>query len=335
MAAHNEEVEVISKELTQQIDNLSINNGTQTKCANCGKEGTNLNICNKCKAATYCNAACKKKHRKQHKKKCEMRVAELHGKELQRKKHTGELHDINLFKQPPPPEDCPICMLPIPSLESGSKYNSCCGKRICSGCIIACANRDKNEQKCPFCRTPAPISDEEQIKRAGKRMELGDANVIYNLGCCYYDGMYGLPQDHSKALELWHNAGELGNATSYYSIGNAYYNGCGSVERDETKANHYWELAAMGGHVTSRHNLGSLEGQAGNYDRALKHHMIAAVGGYNDSLKTIKQMFTKGVVTKEDYTQALRGYQAYLGEIKSAQRDEAAAFSDRYKYYEV
>jgi hypothetical protein len=27
----------------------------------------------------------------------------------------------------------------------------------------------------------------------------------------YYDeGIHGLPQDHAKALELWHQAGELG-----------------------------------------------------------------------------------------------------------------------------
>ena len=51
-------------------------------CANCGKEGSNLNICNKCKEATYCNAACKKKHRSKHKKQCERRVAELHDEEL-------------------------------------------------------------------------------------------------------------------------------------------------------------------------------------------------------------------------------------------------------------
>ena len=180
------ENEAISGQLTQQIEDLSIANNTDISiCANCGKEGTNLNICNKCKAATYCNASCKKKHRKQHKKKCEMRVAELHDIELHRKKLTNELHDINLFKRPPPPEDCPICMLPIPSLESGSKYNSCCGKRICSGCIIACAIRDKNEQKCPFCRTPAPRTDKEIIKRTNKRVELGDAVSIYTLGCHY------------------------------------------------------------------------------------------------------------------------------------------------------
>jgi hypothetical protein len=39
-------------------------------CANCGKEGDDVNnICNKCKQVKYCNAACKKKHRHKHKKK--------------------------------------------------------------------------------------------------------------------------------------------------------------------------------------------------------------------------------------------------------------------------
>ena len=46
-------------------------------CANCGKEGSDLNICNKCQMVKYCNAACKKKHRSKHKKKCERRMAEL------------------------------------------------------------------------------------------------------------------------------------------------------------------------------------------------------------------------------------------------------------------
>ena len=32
------------------------------------------------------------------------------------------LSDEDLFKQPPK-KDCPICMLPLPALESGSMYN--------------------------------------------------------------------------------------------------------------------------------------------------------------------------------------------------------------------
>ena len=141
-----------------------------------------------------------------------------------------------------------------------------------------------------------------------------------------------MPQDHAKALELWHQAAELGNAKSYYSIGIAYYDGRG-VERDEKKAVHYMELAAMRGHVLARHNLGCFDWQAGNMDQAVKHFMIAAGSGDSNSLERIKLLFKKGLVTKDDYAKALRAYQAYLVEIKSPQRDEAAAFGEHFKYY--
>ena len=55
---------------TDKMKNLNINKCTEEVevCANCGKEGSDLNICNKCKSIKYCNAACKKKHRSKHKK---------------------------------------------------------------------------------------------------------------------------------------------------------------------------------------------------------------------------------------------------------------------------
>jgi len=46
-------------------------------CAYCGKEGSDVNNeCNKCHTVKYCNAACKKKHRKKHKKQCERIVSD-------------------------------------------------------------------------------------------------------------------------------------------------------------------------------------------------------------------------------------------------------------------
>ena len=36
-----------------------------------------------------------------------------------------------------------------------------------------------------------------------KRVEMDDAEAIYNLGCYYRDGRRGLPQDLDKALGLW------------------------------------------------------------------------------------------------------------------------------------
>ena len=310
---------------TDDMKNLNITCTEQVDvdvCANCGKEGSDLNICNKCKDAKYCNAACKKKHRTKHKKKCEKRAAEIQ----------AALHDIELFKPPPlAPADCPICMLPLPSMDTGYKYYSCCGKHICSGCVHAVALRDNGVGLCPFCRTPAP-DKKEYIKRVRTRVEVGDATAMLILGCAYDDGNYGLPRDRIKALELYHRAGELGYTKAYNNVGHAYHTGEG-VERDEKKADYYYELAAMGRYVAARHNLGNVEFRAGNWDRALEHYMIAAGDGQNESVKAIQELYKLGHATKDDYAKALRGHQAYLDDIKSPQRDQAAAYHDDYKYY--
>jgi len=290
-------------------------------CANCSKgeeESVVLKNCVACKMVKYCSRDCQKAHRPQHKKECRKRAAEL--------------HDEALFKQPPPEEECPICFLTLPSLETGKRYNTCCGKRICSGCIHALIMTSRKNM-CPFCRTLAPKTEEEVIKRLKKRIEVDDAIATYNQGCDYARGMHGLPQDRDKALELWHRAADLGYAASYCNIGYAYSNGEG-VQRDEKKATHYYELAAMVGDVLARYKLGTVEVRAGNYGRALKHYMIAVEGGDNDSLKRIKQMYSYGHATRDDYGKALQAYQEYLVEIKSVDRDKAAAYREDYKYYE-
>ena len=290
-------------------------------CANYGKEGTDVtNTCNKCKGVMYCNAACKKKHRHKHKKECERRVAEL--------------HDERLFKQPSQKEDCPICFLQLPHLGTGQMYMACCGKVICIGCIYAAEVSDKKKASlCPFCRTPDPFTDEQIVQRYKKRMEMNDDIAICNIGIFHANGELGLPRSMTKALELWHRAGELGHAGSYNNLGNAYYNGRG-VERDEKKAKHYYELAAMKGDVTARCNLGVDEMEAGNMDRALKHWMIAVVGGNKKSLDNTRRLYLDGYATKDAYTNALQAYQAYLDEIKSDQRDKAVAYNDEWQYHD-
>ena len=112
------------------------------------------------------------------------------------------------------------------------------------------------EEKCPFCRTPVRgDSDEEYNERLQKRVELGDAEAIFTLGCYYRNGDNGFPQDDDKALELFVRAGDLGHAKAYCNVGYAYSNGNG-VEIDKKKANHYYKLAAIGGNVYARCNLG-------------------------------------------------------------------------------
>ena len=289
------------------------------KCANCGKEGSDgLKACTACKMVKYCNRDCQIAHRPRHKKEC--------------KKRAAEIHDLELFKQPPQKEDCPICMLPLPWLGTGTRYKACCGKVICSGCIYAVEMRDNGVGLCPFCRTPTPTSEKELVKRTKKRVEVGDAGAMLNLGCHYSNGEYGMAQDYDKALKLYHRAGELGCAEAYHNIGNAYYNGRGA-ERDEKKTDHYYKLAAMGGVAPARFNLGCTEMMAGNWGRSLNHWLIAAGAGHNGSLRNIRQMYLDGHATKGDYAKALQNYQACLDDIKSDQRDKAAAADDTYKYY--
>ena len=100
------------------------------------------------------------------------------------------------------------------------------------------------------------------------------------------------------------------------------------------KAIHYYELAAIEGCAQARNHLGVKEGVVGNYDRALKHFMIAVKDGDTQSLTNIKLLYSLGHATKDDYAKALRAYQLYSDEVKSDQRDKAAAADDEYKYYE-
>ena len=164
-------------------------------------------------------------------------------------------------------------------------------------------------------------------------MKLSDEQAIYNFGGFHHEGTNGVPQNYSKAIEFWHKAGELGSTEAYYAIGIAYCNGRGA-EVDEKKADHFFEIAALRGNVYARFNLGITEKKAGNYNRALKHWMIAVRDGEHVSLKNIKQCYIDGHATKDDYAKALRSYQAYLDEIKSDQRDQAAASDDYGRYYE-
>ena len=233
-------------------------------------------------------------------------------------------------------EVCPICILRLPTLYTGRKYMMCCGKVICSGCLHAPRYDDLgnivDNRKCAFCRTRWPKSNREVVQSLEKRVELDDPIAIYNMGCDYQDGTCGRPQNHAKALELYHRAAELGYVASYNNIGYAYNNGEG-VDVDKKKARHYYELAAIGGDPIARYNLGEMDEEAGNMERALRHFMIAVRGGYSKSLNMIQKLWKNGFASKEDTTEALQLHQTYLNEIKSDQRDKAAKRCRCNRYY--
>ena len=282
-------------------------------CANCGKEGSatvKLKHCTACRLVKYCGVDCQKAHRKQHKKAC--------------KERASELRDVQLYSQGlerPEGHFCTICTLPIPlRMGEHSSINVCCMKRICNGCHVAAEKSGMHD--CPFCRTPFPDNDADELSMIQARVAKKDHLAICTLGQKYYQGELGLQKDKRKAVDLYTEAVELGSIDALFELGLAYHNGQG-VRQDMAKAVELYDKAAMQGNVESRHNLGNHEWRKGNYDRAVRHYLISAKMGCEDSLENIKRMLTGGDATKEQYAEALRGYQHAVEETKSAQREEA------------
>ena len=303
--------------VTENFTNMAVlddnENTSITMCANCGKgeedEGNSLKFCGACKLVKYCSRQCQATHRPQHKKECKQRAAEI--------------YDEKLFQDPPPPEECPICMLPLPLEVDEIQFQFCCGKIICHGCIHAMRD-SAGTDVCAFCRTPPTSTDEEDINRIKKLMDKGNAEAFFMCGTHYARGSHGMIQNWAKAHELWLQAGKRGCTGGYYNLGISYENGWG-VEIDMKKAKHYYELAVMSGHTKARHNLGCLEGKAGNEYQAYRHMILAAKAGLDESLDFVRQGFVHGEITKDEHANTLRLYRERQEAIRSDAREIAKA----------
>jgi len=253
-------------------------------------------------------------------------------KEFLRKAMSNNPDDGLLFQDPPPKEDCPICFLPMPHSIVGiggvdGIFHSCCGKRVCSGCMAAV----QDKTCCLFCRKEAATSNEDHIKRTELRMKAGDAEAFNMLANQYATGGSGLSIDKDKAFELYNQATTLGSINAHYSIGCMYLSdeivATYSSKKDEENALqmafHHISIAAVGGHEVARNNLGAMEASVGNMDRAYKHFMMAARCGMDSSLKMVGKGYKDGHVTKGEYAATLRAYQDSINEMKSEQRTKA------------
>jgi hypothetical protein len=229
-----------------------------------------------------------------------------------------------LFKQPESSHwgDCPICFLPLALDPKKSIFMDCCSKLICDGCYSANAIREREqkiEHKCPFCRHPAPKSQEEFHRNVMKRVEANDPVALREVGKRRYND-----EDYKIAFEYLTKAAELGDVDAHHSLSVMYHLGEG-VEKDEKKTLYHLEEAAIGGHDLARHNLGYLELKNGRLERAAKHWIIAANLGHDNALNALKSCYKDGIISKEDFAAALRGHQAAVDATKSPQREAAEA----------
>ncbi|KAL7544525.1 hypothetical protein ACHAWF_007907 [Thalassiosira exigua] len=225
--------------------------------------------------------------------------------------------------------DCPICVLPLPDQ---CVFQPCCGKEICYGCFHAASTFETVERDmcvrvipCPFCRTPGAKNGNDIITRLRKRVESNDPSAATTLAIFYHNGQHGLQKNYKKSFELHKLSEELGSTESLSPLGWAYWKGEG-VKRDMDKARHYLERAALDGDVFGRENLAWIEIEEGNPWKAYKHFVIAAKFGMNEALKEVREGYSSGFVSKEEFSDVLRSFQELMIEKSSTQRDKAAEY---------
>jgi hypothetical protein len=287
-------------------------------CACCGiaaVDDIKLKKCDGgCDLVKYCSDGCQENHREQHSEDCRKRKTDLHDKELftqTDRSHEGE---------------CPICCLPLSLEPSKSIFMSCCCKKICDGCNLANKIREIKaglEHRCPFCREPAPDTDEQHDSLIINRIKKNDPVAMTQMGKKHLM----IREDHGKSFEYFTKAAELSDAAAHGCLGLMYRNGDSVVEKDEEKAVYHLEQAAIGGNPTARAFLATHEMENGRFERAARHLIISANLGCDVSLRWVKDLFVQGIVSKEEYADALRGYQAAMDATKSAEREAAEAFS--------
>ena len=284
-------------------------------CASCGQaevDDIKLEKCDGCDLVKYCSEWCLELHREQHEEECKKRKAELRDRDL------FAMPEVSCYGE------CPICCLPLPIDTNKSTMAACCSKRICLGCNFANQMRERDqglEHRCAFCREPLTKSQEEIKKRIMNRVKKNCPVALQQTGIRHYreEG------DYATALEYLTKAAKLGDAVAHHALSLMYMKGEG-VQKDREKAVHHWEVAAIAGHPDARYNLGVLERKIGSFERAKKHFIIAANLELHSSLKELRVLHANGHASKEEYSDALRAYQAAVEATKSPERDVAEAY---------
>ena len=309
-------------------------------CSACCKESDALRVCNGCKGVWYCDEGCQKNHRDEHGEDCKRIKKELdkRGGKLDARSWMwglwgkGTELDVGPLGKLPPREECPICMLVMPTDERFCRYFPCCGKSMCGGC---CYQHEKSRERaaereqmwvphaCAFCRTAVPESNEAVLARLRKRVEHKDPKALYNMAMCYGFGHLGLSVDQEKCIDLLLQSADLGFPDSQYQLGCYYYDGEMGLERNQEEAIKSWEKAAEGGNLLAQHNLGSAENNTnGNYAAAIHHWQLSASGGFKLAMNGLIDYFEDGLLHHGDLAETLQAFYLARAELRSEDRDE-------------
>ena len=224
-------------------------------------------------------------------------------------------------------------------------YKICCGKSICRGCeeeSIAVSKKEnaQNDRECiscPFCRVPAPTS--ENIARImEERILTNNSEALCIMGGYMLKGGNGFPKDELRAFDCLIRSIELGSAESCGKLAAWFREGTGAP-KDMKRANLFMKIGALRGDIYCRHNIGVREYNAGNHEVGIRHFKLAAEAGYQVSLNGLRDVYNadgkmpgKEFISKKCLDELYRLCHAAQEEVKSEARENFSAESSSSSY---
>ena len=157
--------------------------------------------------------------------------------------------------------------------------------------------------------------------------EQDDADDLYNIAINYQNGLGGLKQDKTTALECYRKAADKGHADAMNMIGRYYGEGWGDLKKDEAAALEWCRKAADAGSVSAMYNIAvyyqnGLGGLKADKATALEWYRKAADKGDADAMYEIGTYYSKGVGgLKKDETTAIEWFRKAAAQGNSAAKN--------------
>jgi len=215
---------------------------------------------------------------------------------------------------------CAVCFDLMP-IDGGVTFYECCCKVLCTACYVKCRQYDT---RCPLCRTPAPSSEAQRLRRLQKNADEGNVEAHHALALLYSDGIMGLEKSPTRALQLYELAAAQGHVRAQLSLGNCYQLGIG-VQVDFQKALEWYMRAADQSNPHAQFMVGQFyyfgTGVPLSYESAVEWYRLAAAQDHAEALHRLGALYSLGDGVAQDFGVAVElcGRAAALGHEGAAE----------------